>query len=45
MKMKRREADPSGAQRAREVLAEADTFQLLRLEPETSHFAARTQSL
>ena len=42
MKMKRREADPSGAQRAREVLAEADTFQLLRLEPETSHFDVET---
>ena len=40
--MKRREADPSGAQRAREVLAEADTFQLLRLEPETSHFDVET---
>ena len=42
MKMKRREADPSGAQRAREVLAEADTFELLRLEPETSHFDVET---
>ena len=42
MKMKRREADPSGAQRAREVLAEADTFQLLRLEPVTSHFDVET---
>ena len=36
MKMNRGEADLSGAQRARQVLAEADTFQLLRLEPETS---------
>ena len=42
MKMKRREADPSGAQRARQVLAEADTFQLLRLEPVTSHFDVET---
>ena len=42
MKMKRREADPSGAQRARQVLAEADTFQLLRLDPVTSHFDVET---
>ena len=40
--MNRREADPSGAQRARQVLAEADTFQLLRLEPVTSHFDVET---
>ena len=40
--MKRREADPSGAQRARQVLAEADTFQLVRLEPVTSHFDVET---
>ena len=40
--MNRGEADPSGAQRARQVLAEADTFQLLRLEPETSHFDVET---
>ncbi len=40
--MKCREADPSGAQMAREVLAEADTFQLLRLEPVTSHFDVET---
>ena len=40
--MKRREADPSGAQRARQVLAEADTFQLLRLDPVTSHFDVET---
>ena len=42
MSMKSREADPSGAQRARQVLAEADTFQLLRLEPVTSHFDVET---
>ena len=40
--MNRGEADLSGAQRARQVLAEADTFQLLRLEPETSHFDVET---
>ena len=42
MKMNRGEADLSGAQRARQVLAEADTFQLLRLEPVTSHFDVDT---
>lgn len=40
--MKCREADPSGAQRAREVLAEADTFQLLRLEPALIPFDVET---